>query len=462
MAELGRPASAMTRRAALRSLGLLGAVAALPPLMSACDNDTVGTGPPRSPEAIGPNRSPAATGSIALADVPRSLGGAEARPEAIVAVQAFTADLYRKLAAQPGNVVCSPYSVAIALAMTRTGARGGTATEMGAVLHAPDAGRMNEGLNSLSQLVESRAGTVTGFDRTQATISLDVANSLWGQADTSWERAFLQDLAQYYGAGMRLVDYRAHAHAARTQINQWTSDQTHGRIPQIIPPDVLDDMTRLVLVNAIYFKAPWAETFPKSQTKQSPFTRAVGSRVDVTMMSGVNSLAGYGAGPGWQAVHLPYFGEKVAMTVVLPDASLTDFEAGLDGATLATVLRASTDVEYVTLHLPRWRFRLAATLNDALAALGMPTAFTPRADFSGMTKAESLLLSSVAHQAFISVDEHGTEAAAASAVIGIAQSGGGPPPVEVTVDRPFLFVIHDVETATPLFIGRVSNPRETS
>ena len=421
------------------------------PLLSGCGDSAVRpNGPTRAEE-----------GGIALADVPRSLGGGSARPRVVSAVQAFTADLYKRIAVEPGNVVCSPYSVAVALAMTRNGARGKTATEMDAVLHVGGLRELNEGLNSLTRLVESRAGTVKRLDGTQGTISLDVANSLWGQQGMRWKHAFLVDLARYFGTGMRQVDYITRSGAARTLINTWTSDQTHGRVPEIIPPGVLDPDTRLVLVNAIYLMAAWEESFPSRDTTRQPFRRLDGSTVDVEMMSGRLMLAAYGTGPGWRAARLPYAGGDLAMTLVAPDTNLDDLEATLDGPTLAAILEATKPVGEMELKLPRWQFRLRAQLNADLQALGMPTAFGPAADFSGMTTQDKLYIGAVLHQAFISVDEHGTEAAAATAVIMEASSAGGPPPVVLNLDRPFLFLIHDVTSATPLFIGRVSDPSPT-
>lgn len=433
----------------LTSLGLLGAGLAVPSVLAGCG------------ETVAPRRSGVAGAGpgLALVNVSRDLGGARARPGAVAGVQAFTADLYRKLAVESGNVVCSPYSVAVALAMTRAGARGRTGTEMDAVLHSPGAQSFDPGLSSLTRLIESRAGRVERVDGSHATISLDVANSLWGQRGTAWERPFLELLARHYGTGMRLVDYVGQTEAARTLINGWTADMTHDRIPEIIPPDVLDELTRLVLVNAIYLKAPWEERFTLSMTKRGPFTRSDGSRVDADMMSGSLSLASFGAGPGWRAARLPYAGGELAMTVVVPDGSLTQLEGSLDADRLAAILAVPRPVDALVLHLPKWKFRLAPTLNDPLKALGMPTAFDEiRADFSAMTASDlQLYIKAVLHQAFIAVDEKGTEAAAATAVIGELTSLG-PPPIELDVNRPFLFVIHDVETATPLFIGRVDDP----
>jgi serpin B len=354
--------------------------------------------------------------------------------------------------------VFSPYSVAIALAMTRNGARGRTAEEMDAVLHAPPLDRFNSGLNALTRLVESRAGSVRRADRSKATITLDVANSLWGQHDTSWERPFLDVLKREYGAGLRVVDYRADAEAARRAINAWTADRTADKIPELLASGTLDYLTRLVLVNAIYLKAPWECPFVEGLTRPVPFRVAGGGTVASRGMSGAEGRISYATGPGWRAARLPYAGGHLAMTVVLPDGpSLAALERALDGAGLDRMLAPFPTDPVVDVVLPKWRFRLAAPLNDHLRALGMRDAFDTAADLSAMTTSERLFISLVQHETFIAVDEEGTEAAAATAVVARVTSAG-PTPVPFVVDRPFLFLIHDVQSRTPLFLGRVDDP----
>ena len=436
-----------SRRALLRGLGLALTGAAAAPL-AGCDS---GGGSGGSVEGIS---------DIALAQVARAAPDPASLPAAVAAVQAFTADLYRRLAgaaAATGNVVCSPYSVAVALAMTRNGARGTTASEMEAVLHAPPLDRWNAGLNTLQGHLDGRAGRRKRQDGSTATISLDVANSLWAQRGVTWEGAFLDALARDYGSGVHLVDYRADADAARTRINAWTSTRTHGRIPKLIPSGVLDDFTRLVLVNAIYLKAPWEQPFTPALTGDAPFTRGDGSRVTVKMMRQSDLTTGYAAGPGWQVVGLAYAGSQLAMAVIVPDPGrLGALERSLDGVALRGMLTGLAPT-VVSLSLPRWTFRTQADLKAVLIALGMPTAFTDKADFSGMTTDEQLLIAAVLHEAFVAVDEEGTEAAAATAVV-MQELSAPIHQVEVTADRPFLFVIHDVETGTPVFIGRVADP----
>ncbi|MDT3442389.1 MULTISPECIES: serpin family protein [unclassified Pseudofrankia] len=397
--------------------------------------------------------------AVAAQNVARATADTGALAGAATAVRGLSGDLYRRMAAaNAGNLVCSPYSVAVALGMTRAGAAGRTASEMDAVLHAsalgsgPDA--LPAGLNALTLAVESRAGKRTLADGSTIEILVDVANSLWGQRQTPWEAPFLETLARYYGAGMRTIDFGADAAGATRAINDWTAKQTHDRIPTLLSPTDLDASTRLVLVNALYLRAPWQ--IPFGDARPAPFTRPDGSAVQARLMSLTLAQAGYATGPGWRAVDIPYAGGELAMAVVLPDPGRLDaIEAALDETALRGLLTGFQPTA-VELELPRWTFRTHAGLGDPLAALGMPTAFGGDADFSGMTRAEKLHIDKVVHEAFIAVDEQGTEAAAATAVA-MAVSAILTE-VRLTVDRPFLFVVHDRATATPLFVGRVVDP----
>ena len=427
----------LTRRQSLHGLLALSAVLASSGLAACSDGPRV--------------RAPEAPDDLLLAGsgVARSPGSVGAVPDAVASVSALAGGLYDALAAEPGNLAFSPYSVAVALAMTLNGARGETAAEMRDVLHARDLGALNGGLAALSLHLEGLAGR---------RITLDTANALFGQRDTAWQQPFLDDLARYYGAGMRLVDYRFAAEAARGLINGWTARQTHDRIPEIVPPGVLDALTRLVLVNAVYLKAPWSEPFEREATRRRPFVTDTGVTVAADMMTAGLESARWGAGDGWEAVRLAYAGGKLAMTVVLPaEGRLADVSAAVAAGGLTEILGA-TRRGGVMLSLPRWRFRTQASLDEALRGLGMRAAFDERAaDFGGMTRQERLCVSTVLHEAFIAVDEDGTEAAAATAVVMRTVSA----PMlehEVVVDRPFLFVVHDVAHLTPLFVGRVTDP----
>ena len=381
---------------------------------------------------------------------------ADANPAAM-ALDAFGFDLYRAVVAAQGggDVVISPASVAIALAMARAGARGETAAQMDTVLRSIGSDELAAAINALDQLLTSRSGTFKASDGKSYDLALRIANAPFAQQDTRWEQAYLDALAARFGAGVRLVDYKSDADGARRQINAWVSDETEDRIPELLAPGVLDAMVRLVLVNAIYLKAPWGTAFPESATKPGTFTRLDGTTVEVPMMALTEAFP-YAAGDGWQAVELPYVGGSLAMDVIVPE-DLAAFEAALDDATFGRIT-AALEARQVDLGLPRFEAETKADLGDLLSALGMPLAFDPfKADFSGMTTEEQLYISNVIHQANISVDEKGTEAAAATAVV-MSDTAAPAEPVRLRIDRPFLFVLRDVPTGGILFLGRILDP----
>jgi serpin B len=253
------------------------------------------------------------------------------------------------------------------------------------------------------------------------------------------------------------VDYVADTEGARKLINGWVSDQTEQRIPELLVPGVLAPDSRLTLVNAIYLKAPWLEPFAVEATEPGPFTRADGTTVQVPLM-GASAAMRHARGTGWQAVEIPYIGGSLAMTVIVPD-DLASFEAALTADQLASITGALAETQ-VTLTFPKFSIETKAQLADVLAALGMPSAFADGADFSGITTAEQLVISDVIHQANIDVDEKGTEAAAATAVV-MRATGMPVEPVTVRVDRPFIFALRDVPTGAVLFLGRVGDPSIT-
>jgi serpin B len=441
----------MDRRTLLRTVACIGGVLAAEPLIASCaDNDDAG---PRSRGDA--DIRPA---SFVRSDVARRAADDSQLRPAADSVRAFAADLYSRLSAADGNLICSPYSVAVALAMTRVGALGATADEMDDVLRAGPQADYNNGMNALSAHLDSLVGPQKRLDGSDADIALATANSLWGQSGIAWQQRFLDTLAREYGTGMRVVDYVRQTEAARGQINAWTSRQTEDRIPEIIPEGVLDQLTRLVLVNAIYLKAPWESPFEESLTRKRSFVRADGLSVDVDMMRGALESVDYARVGGCQIARLPYAGGGLAMSVLLPDGDLSSLESGIAGDGLTSLLRAPRPVGSLHVQMPKWKFRLFSPLNDVLAAMGMPTAFDPdEADFDGMTTDADLYISAVLHDAFIAVDEEGTEAAAATAVV-MNDLSLAVPATELVLDRPFLFVIHDSETSTPLFMGRVSDP----
>jgi serpin B len=432
----------LTRRDSLRLFGL--ASLATSPLLAACGDHVT---------AASPSGDAAAGLRLVSADVARSAGSAAAIPGAVSAMGAFTSDLWSHLGTAADNPALSPYSIAVALAMTANGAAGSTQSQMLDVLHVDSLATYNAGIDTLSQQIESLAGPVKLADGTSAEIALSTANQLFGDGQTEWGKAFLTVLAKEYGAGMRTVDFRGASEAARRLINTWTSQQTHGRIPTILPLGTVDPDTRLVLVNALYLKAPWQTPFEKLSTSPKPFTKADGSRVDVEMMSAAPAGAVYLTGEHYQAARLLYAGASVAMTVAVP-------ESGRESEALTALLGGgltATGAPGVNLSLPRWTFRTPTDLKQPLMELGMPRAFGSDADFSPMSPSDPLYIYDVLHQAFIAVDEAGTEAAAATAVV-MDQSSAVYAQHDLVCDRPFLFVIHDAAHGTPLFVGRVAEP----
>lgn len=419
----------LARRSVLRSASL--AVLAAP-LLAACGSDGPAGRVTRA-------RSGLVSSSVARAPVDRT-----ALPGAVRSAWTLGAGLWESLAGQGGNLALSPYSVLAALGMTLNGAAGATREEMLGVLATGSEHELNAGLNALTKEVEALAGRK---------VTLDAANQLFGQDGVPWEQDFLDVLAREYGAGLRTVDFTRSAEAARAAVNTWTAGRTHDRIPEILPPESVHALTRLVLVNALYFRAPWQERFERPLTQPGPFHLADGSVVEVPVMRGMMTATGYAAGDGWTSVRIPYEGGTTAMTVVLPDPG-----RDVDVAGLPAVVAAARPAA-VELAMPRWTFRTAVSLGDVLAGLGMPSAFDEaRADLTRMTDSdEHLVIDEVHHQVFVAVDEEGTEAAAATAVSVVAVSA----PVaehQVVLDRPFVFVIHDVEHGTPLFVGRVDDP----
>lgn len=394
---------------------------------------------------------------VLTSDAPRASADGAAIAPASDALGLFAAGLFGELKGEPGNLVFSPYSAAFALAMTREGAVEETLAQMSNVLHADTGGDLGAGLNAIDQALAARPGEYRWADKT-VTLELATANQLFGQKEYPFHDPFLDRLASHYGAGMRLVDYIKETEAAREAINGWVSDQTKERIPELIAEGVLDSDTRLVLTNAIYLKAPWMHRFSADATKEEPFTRLDGSTVQAQMMHQSEQLR-YAKGAGFQAVELPYVDGSLAMLVVVPDSgAFESFEADFDAGVLAGIVDGLQPVQ-VELGFPKFTFRTQASLKDALIAMGMPIAFEAgRADFSAMSAdGKNLSIQDVVHEAFIAVDEDGTEAAAATAVI-VGRTSAPADIVRLTVERPFLFFIRDNETGAILFMGRVVNP----
>lgn len=435
----------LSRRAVLRAISIAALAVGAGAGTAGCATD----------QKSGPEVRKSSDLELLSSDAKREAGSATDLPAAVASLHSLGAGLYGELSGPPGNLAISPYSVGVALALTLNGAEGETLEQMLGVLDAAGVAPLNGGLNALTAHVEGIAGTY-GKGEEEAEIVLDAANTLFGEKTVAWATDFLDRLATHYGAGLQVVDFINASAAATDAINAWVADQTRDKIPVIIPDGLLGAMTRLVLVNTLYLKAPWAMPFPKTRTADGPFTLANGETVTVPRMAGAAGMLG--RGDGWQAAQLAYVGGELAMTIVLPDPGrLADVEANIGGGGLPQIL-GSLAPEAVDLTLPKWTFRFNASLVPALGALGMKVPFGANADFSGMTQDEELFVSDVIHEVFIAVDEAGTEAAAVTVVV-MRATGMPATPVPIVIDRPFLFVIHDTEHGTPLFLGRVADPR---
>ncbi len=368
--------------------------------------------------------------------------------ELVAGNSAFAFDLYRLLYMGAENLFYSPHSISVALAMTYAGARGQTEQQMADAMHytLPQA-QLHAAFNALDQALASRSEDDEAF-------RLHLVNSIWGQRGVAFLDAFLDMLAQNYGAGLRVVDF-AQSEAARQLINAWVSDQTEARIPELLPERAVDAATALVLANAVYFKAAWLHAFPEALTTERPFHLLDGSEVSVPMMSQVAEL-GYAQVPGVQAIELPYAGDGMSMVILLPDEGQFErFAQSLDAQQVAGWLDALRP-HSLALTMPKFTFEAGFELRDALTALGMVDAFGGNADFSGMDGTKELFVEQVYHKAFVAVDEAGTEAAAATAVV-VARKA---PEAEQTVivDGPFVFLIRDIESGAILFLGHVVDP----
>jgi serpin B len=383
----------------------------------------------------------------------------EHRAELVEGNSTFAFELYRTLLEEEGgNFFYSPYSISLALGMTYAGARGKTERQMAEVLHFTlPQGWLHPAFNGLDlELARRGEGNAS---RDEEGFRLNVVNATWGQKGYSFLPEFLDTLAENYGAGLRILDFVSAPEKSRVTINDWVSEQTEGRIEDLIPQGAINSDTRLVLTNAIYFNAAWNNPFEESSIGDGPFYLLDGGEVSAPMMRQTESL-GYAESDGYQAVELLYDGEELSMVILLPDANeFETFERSLDAARVGQIVGA-LERRQVDLTMPKFEFDSDFSLSESLSAMGMPDAFTSAADFSGMTGERGLSISDVIHQAFVAVDEAGTEAAAATAVVMVEISAPIDEPVPVTVDRPFIFLIRDIETGTILFVGRVVNPVE--
>ena len=428
---------------------------------SGCEGESQQAVPPAT-QALSPASSPVPTLPVQTTgrevrsdrernDSPRA--SARDLKELVQGNNAFAIDLYRELSNGQGNLFYSPFSISQVLAMAFAGARGETELQMMNILHyeLPQSA-LHPSFNALDREFASR-GQGLQFEENQF-FELTIASAMWGQQGYEFLPDFLDVLAENYGAGLRLQDFAGAPEESRVRINDWVSSETQDKIRDLLPPGVVNSLTRLVLTNAIYFNASWLWPFDKQLTHERPFHLVGGGMVEVPMMAETSrKFYGFAQGEGYQAVHVPYSLGEISMTILLPDeGTFGEFEDSLNAQVLDRIFD-EIEIGNITLTMPLFELESEFGLDQTLAGMGMPNAFGAGADFSGMTGTKALWISEVVHKAFVSVDEEGTEAAAATAVVFLESE-----PLLVTVDRPFIFLIRDRATGTILFVGRVMNP----
>lgn len=370
----------------------------------------------------------------------------------------FAFDLYQQARQQDGNLFFSPASISTALAMTYAGAGGRTQQEMASVLHFERNQKVHEGFSTLLELLNS-TGDRNGY-------SLSTVNRLWGAKGYQFEDAFLSLTRDNYRAELETLNF-GQPEQARQAINDWVEKQTRDKIVDLIPSGVLRPDTRLLLTNAIYFEGGWSSEFSKEATKQAPFQVTKTDKINVLTMRQTEDFL-YTEDTDTQVLSMPYRGDELSMVVVLPKKidGLSELEGKLTNDRFAGWMKKLQSERPVETYIPKFKMRSEFMLSGALKTMGMTSAFSETADFSLMSKSENLMISEVIHQAFVDVDEKGTEAAAATAVV-IAPTSAPfdpkepPKPVVFRADHPFLFVIRDNRTDAVLFMGRMQRPGET-
>jgi serpin B len=399
-----------------------------------------------------PDVTPGAGDAVNVSEYAKSVADANNR---------FAFELYSKLSTDPQyagrNLFFSPFSISSALAITYEGANGKTADEIQAVFHFPkDNTTRRQGFSDIN----------AGINMNNPAYTLRTANALWAEKTYPFLPEYISIAEQYYGANTTNLDFITRPEPSRITINRWVEERTEEKIKDLLPAGTIDPLTRLVITNAIYFKGDWVKQFDKNKTADADFRTASGKTVRVPMMQRTDEDAVYlyAENDNLQVLSMPYEhkdGKELSMVVLLPkDDDLAAVEASLDADTLST-LRQSETSRRVNVYFPKFTLEAKYPLSPVLKAMGMPTAFTGAADFSGMDGTKNLFITDVFHQAFVDVNEEGTEAAAATAVVvGMGLAPAEPVPV-FNADHPFIFVIQDDETGTILFVGRIDDPLGT-
>jgi serpin B len=479
----------------MRHRSVLAAPTILLLALCACDSSS-GDGSPsgdRGPAGSGSNSSDGGPSTLlAQSSVhrdPASGISSASLAGAVSANNAFAVDLFSRLRSSSSNLLTSPLSASLALTMAYAGAAGQTASQMATALHfGAAAGSIFDGQNALSQALGGRATAALASDTQNAQegsapapspsdYQLQVVNSVWGEQTYSWEAPFLDTLAKSYGTGVYLADFIHNWDSARQTINAWVSTETADKINNLLPMGALDDTTRMVIVNAIHLKLPWATPFAVSATAPGTFTKADGTTVSPSFMNETLTL-GYADDGQAQIVELPLAGDDLAVVIALPHGDLATYETGAapssSGGLMTTgafpfSVPGPTQNALVTLSLPKFTFTSATSpLATALKAMGMTQAFDPAsADFSGLCAhppdGGRLYIGDVLQKAMIAVQETGVEAAAATAVTFEDTSAMlmPPTPIIMTVNRPFLISVVDLTSGAILFAGHIEDPTDS-
>ena len=361
-------------------------------------------------------------------------------------------NLYSQYKSEEGNIFFSPFSISTAIAMVYEGAEGKTAKEIKSVFGFPknDDSRRNQYYNLLSEI-----------NKKDKEYTLKTANALWAEQDYHFLDEYLATIEKYYEGKSTNLDFKKECEPSLLIINNWIEDKTNNKIKDLLPEGVINPGTRLVLTNAIYFKAKWLTQFDADKTSDEYFRLNPDKSIKVPIMQPTSqkSTFNYTQNKDLQILEMPYAGEDLSMLILLPLDD--DIEALENSFTIEklTEWKKSLRKRRVNIYIPKFKFETKYFLKETLSNMGMPIAFTNSADFSGMTGKKDLTIDKVIHQAFIEVNEEGTEAAAATGISMIRKTSMPPPPPIFKADHPFIFIIQHNETGNILFMGRVSNPK---
>lgn len=387
-------------------------------------------------------------GSTEILKADDSKATAEGTANLVAGNNQFALELYPEFNEEGKNAFFSPWSISSALGMTYEGARGKTAEEMRDVLHFPE--------NDIARR-SSFASLYNKINEKEKAYELSTANALWAEKNYPFLEEYTGTVENYYAGKVTNLDFITDAENSRQTINSWVEKQTKDKIKNLLPQGSIDHLTRLVLTNAVYFKGTWVMQFDKGLTKDEDFKVNAEETVKVPMMYiGKEETFNYAETDELQAIELPYKGEKISMLILLPKENKMEELENLLNVEKLNELRDSLREQEVVVSIPKFKFETEYSMADTLNQMGMPNAFNPaEADFSGMDGTKNLFISAVIHKAYVDVNEEGTEAAAATAII---MTMGAARSERFNADHPFIFIIQQKETGTILFMGKVVNP----